>query len=235
MLNLDLSGGHGDDASQVHQMLHHTHKLTSLSLQLPGCDLENCRIRGITYDYHFPELESFSLHGWVTSGPELPDFLLRHPLIKNLCFSLSSDEEDGIQMAANAIPNLRALSINEMSRLRILSEFLASSTPRQIKYLRLESWKTEYLATLRDAGKDLQCLEMSTYNIDEWREDASKSPLRSLMPSLPELLEFTLDCPTGSTLWKNENGEWQNPEPIDSDDLVCSTRESSTYSDHPAI
>lgn len=213
-LSLDLSGGHGDDASQVHQLLHSIHKLTSLSLRVPTCDLDACRIQGLGYDYHFPNLTSFSLHAWLDARSGLADFLLRHPSITTLDLDIDSYDKRSIRVAASGLPHLRALAVGHTSQSHhLLSALLSSTASRQITHISLDALYQKTLPILASAGPYLHCLELSTYHVDEWREDPKKLPLRELLPSLPELVEFALDCPTGNTSC--------HPAPIDVNDLVC--------------
>jgi hypothetical protein len=217
-LHLDLTGGHGDDASPVHQMLHSTHKLTSLSLQLHSCDLENCRVQGITYDYHFPDLESFSLQIWLDSRIALADSLLHHPSITALSLSLSTEDEDSME---TTLPCLRALALNDTFRTQLFSNLLSASASRRITHLRLDGLHQGHLRNLAGVGRSLPCLELSTYSADGRREDLGASKLRELLLSLPELTEIALDCQSGNTHFRNEANEWVHPDPIDVDDLVC--------------
>lgn len=202
-------------------MLHSAHKLTSLSLQLPSCDLEDCRVQGITYDYHFPDLESFSLHGWLNSRTALADFLLRHPSITTLSFSLSTEDDSSMEVAASTLPCLRALALNNTFRTQLFFNLLSASASRHITHLRLNGLHQDHFPNLTDVGCSLQCLELSAYSAHEWRKDSGTSRLRKLLLSLPELLEIALDCQSGNTHFRNEANEWVHPDPIDLDDLVC--------------
>jgi hypothetical protein len=202
-------------------MLHSAHKLTSLSLQLPSCDLEDCRVQGITYDYHFPDLEYFSLHGWLNSRTALADFLLRHPSITTLSFSLSTEDDSSMEVAASTLPCLRALALNNTFRTPLFFNLLSASASRHITHLRLNGLHQDHFPNLTDVGCSLQCLELSAYSAHEWRKDSGTSRLRKLLLSLPELLEIALDCQSGNTHFRNEANEWVHPDPIDLDDLVC--------------
>jgi len=193
-----MTGGHGNDASQIHRLLHSTQKLTSLTLQLPECYLEGCRIKGLTYDYHFPSLEDFSSVGWVESSSGLADFLLRHSSIRRLSLFIEGDMDDDVEIALIALPNLRALALDGSGTLQLLSQLLSSSASRHIKHLRLERWITNYMPVLASAGQSLHCLELSTHLVQEWREDVNALSLMKLLRPLPQLLEFTLYCHTGT-------------------------------------
>lgn len=219
-LHFDLCGCHGDDASQVHQILHAMPKLTSLSLQMPSCDLENCRLQGITYDYDFPNLRSINIYGWLDLASGLLDFFHRHPSITTLSFSMESDDEDDLTIPATTLPDLRALAVDNIFSTCILSELLSSSSLRKITYLSLKELPHKFLPLLAVVGQSLHCFELRTYRVDEWREDPDELHLKELLPSLPELLEFALDFPTGNTSRTNEAGEWVHPAPVDVEDLV---------------
>jgi hypothetical protein len=221
-LHLDIRGGHGNDAAQVHQLLHSARKLTSLSLELPSCDRETCRVQGITYDYHFPALTSFSLRGWADSRSRLPEFLLRHRSIKSLYFDIFGDDEDTFKITATALPSLRAVAAENISRPQLLLQLLKSPAALQITHIRLGQvpQKSTSLPILANYVPSLRCLELSNIDVNFWRKEPKVRWLKRILTSLPGLVELALRCSTRDTLWNNEAGVWVQPDPMDMNDLV---------------
>jgi hypothetical protein len=245
-LHLDLGGGHGDDASSIHNILMDMHNLTSFSLCLPNCDLTTCRIQGINYDYDFPSLKSFSLLGWADSTSNLANFLDRHQSIERLHLCISSDEDNEVELPATALPHLRALSLPEVNMsqsFNLFSQFLSPASARPIAQLRLNGLHESCIPILKNATKRLTCLEIWSYDAEEWRQDSKKLPFEDVLPALPELLEVSLHLPTENTSWRNDNDERVHPDPISLQDLrrllsafppdtkICVVRMSDTRGD----
>jgi hypothetical protein len=220
-LRLNISDCHGNDASQIHRLLHSTQKLNSLTLRLPYCYLEGCRIKGLTFDYHFSSLEDFSLHGWIDPSFGLADFLLRHSSIRTLSLLIDSEMDDDVEIASMALPNLRALALESSGTLQLLPQLLSSSASRQIKHLRLEQSITNCIPVFANVGQSLHCLELSTYQFQEWREDVNALSLVELLRHLPELLEFTVYCHTGTIYYSDTDAVGVQQAPLDFNDLVC--------------
>jgi len=134
-----------------------------LTLSLPACDLEDCRIKGITWEYTFPALETLDIRTYNTDNNALEDFLLRHPKITTLTWNVDSD--DGFIFPENSLPELRALSIEKLSEANV--NHLASC--KGLEQLRITScWDQE--ALLRIARlKSLRYLELKE-DVGFWRE-----------------------------------------------------------------
>jgi hypothetical protein len=77
------------------------------------------------------------------------------------------------------------------------------------------------IPVLANSGQSLQSLELSTSRVDQWRGDVNALSLVELLSTLPELLEFALDCPTGNIYLTSDAGVLVHPAPLDLHDLVC--------------
>lgn len=90
-LHLNASSGHGDDGSIINQILRSSPNLESVSLDFPSCDLEGCRLQGITWDYHFPKLHTLRLNTYNGNPAQLFSFFTQNPSIKTLTFDTWSN------------------------------------------------------------------------------------------------------------------------------------------------
>ncbi|MCJ1388812.1 hypothetical protein MMC18_001662 [Xylographa bjoerkii] len=215
-LELNLSGGHGDDAVQIEVMLRKIRSVKRLALYLPTCDLETCRIQGLSYNYHLPKLEDLSLSVYDSPSSGLMNFLAHHSSVKTLYLDLSSDEP--LQFSETTFPGLRALHVDSL----IASPFhdlLSESAARPISHLNAGSWSKESYAEIVKIAAKLTCLETQD-SFDAWREDDFPQQLKEMLSQLPNLQEFALDLPTGNTSWRNEDGTWGGPRPMDVEDLT---------------
>ena len=222
-LHLDLSNSYGADASQIDQLLHHsTGKLTSLSLGLPDCTINTCRLRGLNYNHQFPNLRAFSLCGHVESGPEVADFLLRNPSIKIVHLGIDGPwQNDDTKIAATSLPNLRAISIDKRQGIapRLTTQLLSLSASRHITHLRLQERGESAVEAIANAGRSLRCLELSNFRLTEWRQDANNLPVMKFLHDLPELLEVATLIPEYLDSFPSYDSELIAP--LDVNDLVC--------------
>ncbi|CAG8950821.1 hypothetical protein HYFRA_00003037 [Hymenoscyphus fraxineus] len=83
-LCVDARGAHGDNGAFLSKLLRACPAIEELTLSFPNCDLEDCRIRNITWDFTFPSLKSFTFHGYGPDEVTFSSFLARHPGIKTL-------------------------------------------------------------------------------------------------------------------------------------------------------
>ena len=215
-LELDLSGGHGDDATEVDKMLRMIRSVKRLVLDLPTCDLESCRIQGLSYEYHLPKLENLSLSVYDSPGSGLVEFLVRHTSVEILCLNFDSDES--LQFSETTLPGLRALKVNSFGR-SLFHGLLSQSAARPLDHLDAGSWNKDSYAEIPKLAATLTCLEIQD-SFDAWREGDFPQQLKEILSQLPNLQELALDLPTGNTSWRNEDGTRGGPRPMDADDLV---------------
>jgi hypothetical protein len=209
-LTLSMDGGHGDDAVHFDSMLRQTPKLRSLSLSLPLCDLENCRIKGLTYDWKFPILEHFSISAFLNDDSGIPAFLARHPSIRSLSYDV--DSETPIPEPFSGLPNLVALDLTSW---RYNHRVCGIPLVRQ---LRVGSSTSGMAAALSSVDLTmLCCLEIqSSY----WHEETVQNLMNETLPKLTQLVEFGVDFQSGDLSWY-EDGKRINPDPLDLELLVC--------------
>jgi len=211
-------------------MLREIHKLKSLSLSLPTCDLENCRIKGLSYDYHFPELNNLSLIVYDSPDSGLPDFLARHSSVTIL--SLQVDGVEPLRFFNSAFPNLRALQMDwHWGRNEAFSDLLSISGSRPITYLNAGSGLKKSSTDIVNVSRTLTCLEMND-SFDSWRKEEFPQQLKELLSKLPEIQEVGFDLRTGNTSWMNDDGSCGGPEPMDVKDLVLTPSLSQNISHH---
>jgi hypothetical protein len=207
----------------IDRMLRETHKLKNLSLSLPTCDLEYCRIQGLSYDYHFPELNSLSLAVYDSPDSGLPDFLARHSSITVLNLQVQGDKP--LRFSDSAFPNLRALRADWIWG-KAFSDLLSTSGSRTITYLNVGSELKGSYADIVKVSRTLTCLEVS----NPWRKKEFPEPLKSLLSKLPEIQEIGFDM--GNTSWMNDDGSWGGPEPMDVKNLVLTPSLPQSISHH---
>jgi hypothetical protein len=91
-LYVDCSGAHGDDGSPIEKLLRGLPNLRVLHIKAPNCDLESCRIQGLTWAYKFPQLTHFAISIFYRSAQDIASFLANHPTIRTLMFDAEGDE-----------------------------------------------------------------------------------------------------------------------------------------------
>jgi hypothetical protein len=214
LLNLDLSGAHGDDGKDFDMMLRQTHKLRSLTLNLPGCDLENCRIRRISYEWNFPRLTNLDLSVYVDQPSGLVDFLSRHSTIKVL--GLRVDSEEPVRIAPEILPNLSALRKGYQRGNETLNDLLSSS--RSVAYLHLDSplYGDSFRIDIKNPAV-LRCLEIESIS---WVKLVENKALKELVTQFRGLQEFGLTFQSEDTSWKEDDGSRHHPESLNVNDLV---------------
>lgn len=177
-LHLDVSRGHGDDGSIIDQILRSSPNLENASLEFPNCDLEGCRLGGLTWDYHFPKLHTLHLNAYDSNPAQLFSFFARNPSIKNLKFDMWSDEKRA-DLADGVLQNLEALSIDVAGHPRPFSDFLSASAARPIVHLCISNSPHSCYPLIRNVSGTLRCLEIKT-DIDFWRREPEPSPSAGL-------------------------------------------------------
>ena len=60
-LYINCSRAHCEDGGSIEKLLHCLPNLRVLHINAPICDLESCRIQGLTWAYKFPQLTHFAL------------------------------------------------------------------------------------------------------------------------------------------------------------------------------
>lgn len=210
---MGLTGGHGNDASVIDTMLRHSTGLVNLSLDLPICDLESCRLQGLTYGYHFPKLTTLCLSVY-SKDPAIATFLSRHPSITTLSLNLGGDvpfvDQDTL------LPNLRSLAIESSDKV----DFLTPSALRPITHLRMGRCPHDRYQGIKTVSKTLRFLELSL-DVDSMREeDGLPSIIKDLLSDLPDIRELAIVYHSASITWSDENKNAIHPEPASINDLV---------------
>ncbi|KAF2433759.1 hypothetical protein EJ08DRAFT_694242 [Tothia fuscella] len=210
-LVLDLSGGHGDNAEYFDRGLHHMKNLRSLELDLPSCDLENCRIQGLTYEWDFPQLAHLSISAYYGSSSDILNFVNRHRKIEFLHFNVEFEEP--FQFSPSVLPSLRALSVGYSCSDDNARELVAT---RSIAAFRFDT-KFHNISTLKSLqAEKLRCLELDSLS---WEDLAVKSDFVNLLPTFVSLEEFGLEFQSEDTTWTDDNDCWVHPEPLKATDL----------------
>ena len=110
-LYVDCTQAHGDDGSPIEKLLHGLPNLRVLHIDAPDCDLEVCRIRGLTWAYKFPQLTHFAVSIFYQSAQDIASFLANHPNMRTLMFDAEGD--DPIPNISSLLPNLESLSMDD--------------------------------------------------------------------------------------------------------------------------
>jgi hypothetical protein len=209
-LNLQLDGGHGEDARDFDAMLGKLSILRSLTLSLPSCDLENCRIKGLTYDWTFPLLEHLSLSAYVNDDSGLPQFLSRHPSIQSLDYDLDSDKPITDPFAR--LSNLLALNVKPQYQNKDRLGVIPS-----LKQLRINSSFHDMEPVFSLATPTtLRCLDIQT---SYWSEEGVRNLIKDVLPKLTELAEFGVEFQSENLSWY-EDGKRFTQEPLGLELLV---------------
>ena len=237
ILRIDARGAHGDDGSMIDRILQSAPKLQELTLIFPRCDLKGCRIKGISWEYTFPALETCSISTYNTDNTALSKFLVSHPTITNLDWDVDSDEN--FIFPPTSLPILRALKLDDMDVL--CGSQPLSSAKRPITHLRLECCcPCENSLEITNLAKTLKFLELesciyhsrpdsdSGINKDGDNDSENADGLglsfpqitKNLLLHLPELQELAVDLETGFTYFRGKDGKFEKRKPTDVNDLV---------------
>jgi hypothetical protein len=209
-LTLSMDGAHGDDATVFNCMLKRIPKLRSLNLSLPSCDLEDCRIKGLAYDWTFLALENFSLSAYVNDDSGVPEFLARHPSIRTLDYDVDSDT---VMLGPfTGLTNLAALNLGSW---RHDSSICRIPSLRQLRIGRSLFETASALSSIDLTA--LRCLEIDT---SYWHEEEMQNLMKETIPKLTGLLEFGVSFHSDNLTWY-EDGKRFQPEPLGLDLLVC--------------
>ncbi|KAF2809133.1 uncharacterized protein BDZ99DRAFT_571945 [Mytilinidion resinicola] len=242
-LNLWMGNACGDDGTIVNKLLHGAPSITALVLSLPGCDLDGCRIRNLTWDYTFPQLSTLLLSVFNVPLTPVFDFLLRHPLVKTLTYGVDTYRDESPDVFPNAaLPALRAIKFETCFDDDAVQEIFSADAARPIAHVSIQSSSQRLFPHLAAISPSLKCLEIEA-RCSEWRpeepdSDSSDSEeeeeeekkkiepsprlpevVKALLPSLTALRELAIDLDTDTRIYSN--GNWkQQPPPMSADDLI---------------
>lgn len=226
---------HGDNGALVDQVLRNSSGVIDLTLYFPNCDLENCRLSGISWEYTFPVLESFTLMTYNSNSPSLSDFLVRHPSITTLTWNVYAD--DVFIFPPNSLSNLQNLNVDFHGETELVKA-LRNTGP--IAHLRVDGCPHTSYADLTNLAETLRCLELDSC-ISDWRASSDfiaqdnidaggkereeilpllPGIIKTLLPQLHQLRELSVDLETSRTYCTGDNGESCHPRPMDVSDLV---------------
>lgn len=240
-LTINAAALHGDDGSMIETILRSSPAIQDLKLSFPTCDLEDCRLQGITWQYTFPLLQTLDLRTYNNDNTALSDFLLRHPKITTLAWYVDADEE--FIFPENSLPKLQALFIEFQGRqggLKANVEALAKC--EHLRHLRVDGCphaSYHHLAKL----ESLKCLELLP-TIWSWRDGYGRTKeepddrysaaleadtgfrylldiIRSMLGKMNGLQELAMNLETGNSCPMDHDGVFRRPVPMDMRDLVC--------------
>ena len=138
-LYINCSRAHCEDGGSIEKLLHCLPNLRVLHINAPICDLESCRIQGLTWAYKFPQLTHLAISIFYRSAQDIASFLANHPNIRTLM--LNAEGEEPIPNFTSLLPNLEALSMDSWARpiVDVYTELLSANPPRKITYLQTMS------------------------------------------------------------------------------------------------
>lgn len=149
---------HGDTGVMVDQMLHHMPIIEELTLFLPGCDLEGCRIQDISWKYNFPALKNLTLQTYNSDNAALADFFFRHPLITTLDWDVDADS--AFIFPPGSLPNLTSISITSHGYPSSVAETLSVLAAFPVKHLRISNFSHSDYSEVAKLAETLKCLEI---------------------------------------------------------------------------
>ena len=194
-LYLDCTRGHGDDGSPIEKLLHGLPNLRVLHIDAPNCDLEGCRIQGLTWAYKFPQLTHFAISIFYRSAQDMASFLANHPNIRTLKFN--AEGEEPIPNISSLLPNLEALSKDGWGQTTLskYNELLGANPPRKITYFKTGEFPHNQYRLIPQYAPSLRCLELSI-NIADIRSNESTKyrTTEALLALLPDLSELAILC-----------------------------------------
>ena len=219
-LYIDCLGSHGDDGSPIEKLLHGLPKLRVLHIDAPGCDLESCRLQGLTWSYKFPQLTHFAISIFYRSAQEMACFLENHPNIHTLLFNALGDEL--IPNVTSLLPNLEALSMDMWGQTTIDSynELLGADPPRNITYFKTGHYPYDQYRLIPRYAPSLRCLELSLSIEDIRTETIGYQTTKALLALLPDISELAIHFSSGWTTLYDEDDTSRNPLPMDEEILL---------------
>ena len=179
-LVVDAGSGHGDDGTGVDALLKSCPNLLTLYFAWPGCDLNDCQIQKVSWDFTFPALTRLELNGYNFAPEPLAAFLARHSNVETLNNAIgyyrSEDSASPPYIADAVLPQLRALKKSGEAK---IAAYFDESTQRPLRHLRLISYFSQgctvaELARLESARTGLKVLEIEG-NIRDWRPEEESS------------------------------------------------------------
>ena len=216
-LYVDCSGAHGNDGSPIEKLLHGLPNLRVLDINAPDCDLESCRIQGLTWAYKFPQLTHFAISIFYRSAQDMASFLANHPNIRTLTFNVQGDEP--IPNVTSLLPDLEALSMDEWGQDNRpgYTELLNANPPRKITYFKTGEFPDDEYHLIPQYAPSLRCLELSL-SIEDIRSNEYRTT-KALLALLPDLSELAFQFSSGRTTMFKADGTSQNPLPMDEEIL----------------
>lgn len=220
-LYVDCSGAHGDNGSPIEKLLCGLPNLRALHLNAPTCDLESCRIQGLTWAYKFPQLTHFALSIFYRSAQDIASFLANHPNIRTLMFDAEGDEP--IPNVTSLLPNLEALSMDGWGQTTMpgYTELLGANPLRKISYFKTGRFPYNQYHLIPQYAPSLRCLEISL-QIEDIRSNENTKLYRitkALLALLPDLSELAIHFSSGWTTMYTADGTSRKPLPMDEEIL----------------
>ena len=213
-LYINCRGAHGDDGSPIEKLLHGLPNLEILHIDAPSCNLESCRIQGLTWAYKFPLLTHFAISIFYRSSQDMASFLANHPNIRTLM--LSAEGEKPIPNFASLLPNLEALSMPGWGQTILDDNTESANPPRKITYLKAGNFSYDESRLIRQCAPFLRCLELILDIEDVRKNDGYGTTLFALVPDLSEL---SIHFSSGWTFMSQADGTSRNPLPMDEEIL----------------
>ncbi|KAF2111489.1 hypothetical protein BDV96DRAFT_582255 [Lophiotrema nucula] len=169
---IDCTTAHGDEGSVIEHLFKSSPNLEILSFNYPSCDLPDCQIKNITWDYTFPNLRILKVNGYDFAPNAFAAFLTKCTNVEVFCDSVDDDryDESVDDLPTTVFPKIRALKQSNYGTTRPLKEWFKSDSERQIRHLALSSRRSgryDDWATLPNA-QAIRTLEFNG-EVQEWR------------------------------------------------------------------
>ena len=219
-LSINCSGAHGDDGSPIEKLLQGLPNLRVLHIDAPNCDLESCRIQGLTWAYKFPQLTHFAISIFYRSAQDIASFLANHPNIRTLMFD--AEGEEPIPNISSLLPNLEALSMDHWGQTTRegYTELLGTYPPRNITYFKTGGFPYCQYHLIPQYAPSLRCLEINLSIEDIRSENDQYCTTKALLALVPDLCELAINFSSSLTYYMcEEDGTSRNPLSMDEEIL----------------
>ena len=244
-LSIDATTAHGDNGAAVEDLLKRCPAVETLEFAWPGCDLDNCQIQNISWNYTFPKLRSLTLEGYDFAPAALATFLEQHPSVEDFFDGVDGEQYDSYTEATNprlaptCLPNVKIVN-RASSSARYPEDWFSDEAGRKIAHLCLPWGSRGYFEVSKAAAAELKCLEINTSNVTDWRPKEADSDddeetkkkieqdpekelvknLRGLLSKLTSLKELGIRLESGSMSIRLPDMTWGSPPGMDENDLA---------------
>ncbi|KAF2650877.1 hypothetical protein K491DRAFT_782272 [Lophiostoma macrostomum CBS 122681] len=244
-LRINADTAHGDEGDAVEHLLKTSAALEVLVFHYPGCDLDTCQIKNVTWDYNFPNLKFLEVNGYDFAPDAFKEFLGRCGNVEIFedLIDHDYDGEERVAVLKTTLPKLRKL-YKDYGTTNDWNEWFDADAARPIEHLTVRGGPSSQLANIATgvAVRGLKTLEFEGYCTD-WRAQEREPPasddsseeveteeqkmgmtlraqgIKNLLPKLLGLQELGIGLGSDNISISLPGGGWGSPSPMDEKDL----------------